>query len=143
MRGRRLPALTWAAAAALVFLGLAAGDLALRSRAALREARRHEFWRDNPAEKLKHLEARFAAKAGAAGPEAERAAALQKAEKDFFIAESSAKMAYVWYKTAAGEFRLPWNPWAAEARKSLPQALARWEAELAAAGIKHEPWMTR
>lgn len=143
--------LVWAAFAAPAFLMLAAGDLALRSRSAVREARRQEAWRDTPAlktryfddscrERLAALEADSAA--GKISKEsAARAAVLLTAERDLRISESSAKMAYVWYKTAAGEFTSPLNPWAAQAREKLPGALAAWRAELDAQGIKAEPWM--
>ncbi len=144
--------LAWAATAALVFLALAAADLALRSRTALRTALRYEAWAADPAAKAAHFDARFAPRfAGvdaeaAAGrlteEEARRARNLLAAEKEFLLAESSYKLAYTWYKTAAYEFKLPFNPWAAEARRRLPGALAAWRAELAAAGLKAEPWMT-
>jgi len=144
--------LTWAALAALVFFLLAAGDLALRSREALAEARRQEAWRDNPALKTAYFEAdlrkkelalaREAEKGGVTTEGAARSAALLAAEKDFHIAESSAKLAYAWYKTAASEFSSPLNPWAARAKAGLPAALAAWRAELAAKNIKAETWMT-
>lgn len=144
--------LAWAATAALVFLALAAADLALRSRSALRTAQRYEAWAADPAAKAAWLDAEFAprfakldAEAAAGklpGPDARRARTLLEAEKEFLLAESSAKLAYTWYKTAAYEFRLPVNPWAAEAGRRLPGALAAWRAELAAAGLKPEPWMT-
>jgi hypothetical protein len=120
----------------LVFLALAAGDLALRSRSALLEARRHELLRDDPAAKAAWAEAEFPGKNSGT-----REAALRETEKNFLLTESSAKLAYLWYKTAAEEFRLPFNPWAAEARRRLPGALEAWKAELKAAGVKAEPWM--
>lgn len=148
-RAVRITAL--AALAAGAFLLLAAGDLALRSRAALNQAEREEYWRDNPAAKAAHFEQEYARRlardkgaAGKSSPEtAARAADLRVSEKEFRISESSAKMAYVWYKTAAEDFAFPGNPWAARARAKLPGALAAWRAELAAKGIKAEPWMTQ
>ena len=144
--------LGWAALAAPAFLLLAAGDLALRSRSALAEAGRQEAWRDAPALKAayfddswrKQLDALTADTAAGriSGESAAREAVLLKAERDFRVCESSAKMAYVWYKTAAYEFPSPLNPWAKQAREKLPGALAAWRAELAAQGIKAEPWMT-
>lgn len=139
-----------AALAAGAFLLLAAGDLALRSRSALLMAEQEEYWRDNPAAKAAHFEAEYAGKtardknAAAAQTSpgtAARAADVRAAEKDFRISESSAKMAYIWYRTAAGDFNFPGNPWAARARTRLPGALAAWQTELAAKGIKAEPWM--
>ena len=138
MTGSSLRALTRAALAALVFFALAAVDLALRSRSALQEARRHELWRDNPAAKAAWAESKFPSQNADT-----RTKALREAEKKFLLTESSAKMAYVWYKTAAEEFRLPFNPWAAEARRRLPAALEAWKTELAAAGVKAEPWMLK
>lgn len=133
-----------AALAAGAFLLLAAGDLALRSRSALLRAEQEEYWRANPAAKAAHFEDEFAKKsAGAAQEAAARAADLRAAEKEFRLSESSAKMAYLWYKTAAEDFNFPGNPWAAKARAALPGALAAWRAELAAKGIKAEDWMTR
>lgn len=144
--------LTWAALAVPAFFLIAAGDLALRSREALLEARRQEAWRDNPALKTEYFEADFRKKTlvlarktekGAITAEsAARSAALLAAEKEFMIAESSAKLAYAWYKTAASEFSSPLNPWAARAKARLPGALAAWRAELAARNIRFEPWMT-
>jgi hypothetical protein len=152
MPGKPPSSLTWAALAALVFLALAAGDLGLRSRSALLEAQKYETWRDNPAQKAAYFEAGLkeelralelkSARTAASPEAAARAAALLTAEKDFRLEESSAKLAYVWYKTAASEFRSPLNPWAARARARLPGALAAWKAELAAKNIKAGDWMT-
>jgi hypothetical protein len=143
--------LAWAAIAAPAFLLLAAGDLALRSRSALREAEQQEAWLMAPDIKRAYFEAEFRrkseelAKDSAEGrltpAAAARAADLLRAEKEFRLAESSAKMAYVWYRTAAEDFDFPLNPWAAEARKRLPAALEAWRAELAAKGVKAGPWM--
>lgn len=142
---------TRAAIAAPVFLLLAAGDLALRSRSALLEAEKQEAWRAAPAVKAAYFEAEYARKTGdldrqaAEGrvtPEAAaRSRSLFKAEEEFLISESSAKMAYLWYRTAAEDFAFPLNPWAARARSRLPAALAAWRAELEAKGVKAEPWM--
>ncbi len=150
----RLPRLsTWAALAAPVFFLLAAGDLALRSREALRLAERQEYWREHPAEKAAYFEADYRAKAAAVekaaaegrldAPEARTSLSALAAERDLQVSESSAKMACVWYRTAAEKFPAPFNPWAARARERLPAALAAWQAELAAAGVKAEPWMLR
>ena len=128
-----------AALAAGAFLLLAAGDLALRSRSALLRAEQEAYWHGNPAAKAAHFEAEFAKKNPATG----RSADLRSAEKDFRVTESSAKMAYLWYRTAAEDFKFPGNPWAAKARRALPGALAAWRAELAAKGVKAEPWMTQ
>lgn len=148
---RRLRPIAWLALAIPAFFLLAAADLGLRSRGALHRAREHAFWRDNPARKEEHYNALFEtglaaikaeAAAGRATPEQSgRAAALAAAERDFLLSESSAKQAYIWYRSAAGDFRSPFNPWAAKARKELPSALAAWRRELAAKGVKTEDWM--
>lgn len=136
--------LTWIALAVPAFFLLAAADLALRARGALLKAEEYSRWRDNPSAKAAYFEASYARKAaaGTASPEAPaRAAVLRAAEKEFQLSESSAKMAYLWYKTAAGDFYFPMNPWAARARSRLPAALAAWRAELAGQGVKVEAWM--
>lgn len=136
----------WIATAVPAFFLLAAGDLALRSRGALLRAEREEAWRDNPSAKAAYYEDLFSGEtaAGTGSPEtAARAANLRKAEKEFRVSESSAKMAYIWYKTAAGDFYFPMNPWAARARAKLPSALAAWRAELAAKGVRAEEWMVK
>ncbi len=150
----KLPRLsTWAAIAAPVFFLLAAGDLALRSREALREAERQEFWSAHPADKAAYFEADYRAKAAGVekaasegaldAPSARTRLSELAAERDLQLSASSAKMAYIWYLTAAEKFPAPFNPWAARARERLPAALAAWQAELAAAGVKAEPWMLR
>jgi hypothetical protein len=141
----------WIALAVPAFFLLAAGDLALRSRGALQRAEEHARWRDDPARKAAHYEELFKQrvsaieKDSAAGKltkeQSGRAAALASAERDFFISESSAKQACIWYRTAAKDFSSPYNPWAKRAEKALPAALAAWRAELAAQGVKVEEWM--
>lgn len=153
MGGKLFKRLAAAAGALLLLFLLIAGDLALRSREAFAEAGRQEAWRDAPGLKAAALDAEFkarfldleaAAAAGELTPEkAARAGALLGAEKDFRLRESSAKLAYIWYKSAAEDFSSPLNPWANKARKKLPGALSAWRAELAAKNIKAEPWMTQ
>jgi len=148
--GRLLRSAALAAVAAGAFLLLAAGDLALRSRSALLEAEKQEQWAGTPALKTAALEAEFGAKlaalergaGGISAEELERSKDLLAAQKHFNLAESPQKLAYLWYKTAAEDFNFPANPWAAAARRKLPGALAAWRAELAARGVKAEPWMT-
>lgn len=140
-----------AACAAILFFAGAAADLGLRSRAALQEARRHELWSATPQLKAEYygglLEKGLARldkelSAGRIGKEkAEQQAALLKAERDFLLAESPAKLAVLWYKTAAEKFASPLNPWAAQARARLPAAREAWRAELAAKNLKAEDWM--
>ncbi|MHB0995468.1 MAG: hypothetical protein ACYC2I_03760 [Elusimicrobiales bacterium] len=136
--GSALRATALAALAAGAFLFLAAADLALRSRSALAEARKYEAM---AAETLPPADEPDDAGAGTA--EAGRGRDLREARASFLRAQSSRKLAYIWYKTAAEDFNFRGNPWAAEARAKLPGALAAWRAELAASGVKAEPWMTR
>lgn len=150
LRTLKRPA-AWIALAVPAFFLLAAGDLALRSRGALERARRQAVWRDNPAAKAGHFAALYSARSAAIRAEAAagklsqeqaaRAESLAAAEKDFSLAESSAKQAVIWYRSAAGDFSAPFNPWAKEAARELPAALAAWRAELAAKGVKAEDWM--
>ena len=140
-----------AAIAAALFFGAAAFDLGLRSRDALGRARRYEAWAADPAQKKKFCaellaEKTAAARAGlAAGElteeEAARRVTLAETEAGFIAEESSAKLAWLWYRTAAEKFPSPLNPWAAEARRRLPAAKAAWLAELAAAGLKPPAWL--
>ena len=148
-KSRNFRVWAWIATAVPAFFLLAAGDLALRSRGALLRAEREEAWRDDPSSKAAYYEEQYSRETArendaAAPPSPEtaaRAAKLREAEKEFRLSESSAKMAYIWYKTAAGDFYFPMNPWAARARAKLPAALAAWRAELAAKGVKAEEWM--
>ena len=150
-RALRLTAL--AAAAAGAFFLLAAGDLALRSRSALAEARRHAAWHADPAAKAAHFKALYAAASGTisrdaaqghlTAEQAARAETLAAAERDMLIAESSAKQAVLWYRSAAEDFSSPLNPWSALAARELPAALEAWRAELEARGLKTEDWMLR
>ncbi|HNW44584.1 MAG TPA: hypothetical protein PKI19_08770 [Elusimicrobiales bacterium] len=141
-----------AACAVILFFTAAAADLGLRSRSALRTAQRCELWVKTPALKAEYYESLYKAKlarldAGLASGRLNKEQAAQQAdllrtERDFQLEESSAKLAWLWYKTAAGKFKSPLNPWAAQARARLPAALAAWRAELAAKKIKTEDWMT-
>ncbi len=145
--------LAWIALAVPAFFLLAASDLCLRSRGALARAEEETFWRDNPVKKAAHYEDIFKERVSVisadraagrlTGEQAGRARTLAAAERDFFISESSAKQACIWYRTAAEDFRAPFNPWAGEAAKKLPGALAAWRAELAAKGVKAEDWMIK
>ncbi|OGS13571.1 MAG: hypothetical protein A2234_01630 [Elusimicrobia bacterium RIFOXYA2_FULL_58_8] len=140
-----------AACAAILFFAAAAVDLGLRSRAALRQAQLHALWSATPGLKTAHYDGllkeqlALLEKETAAGrldrARAERQAAVLKAESDFHLAESSAKLSWIWYRTAAEKFSSPFNPWAAQARARLPAATEAWRAELAAKKIKAGDWM--
>ncbi len=149
--GRIMKSTALAALAAGAFLFLAAADLALRSHSALLEAQKQEKWRETPSLKTGYYDSVLREKLAGLdrtnekiSPESlSRKKDLLEAERDFRISESSAKMAYIWYKTAAEDFSFPLNLWAAKAKARLPAALAAWRAELAAKNIKAEPWMTQ
>jgi hypothetical protein len=128
--GKVLRAAALAALAAGAFLSLAAADLALRARSALKEAERYGSLAAAPAP--------AAPSPSPAGRERD----LLEARRDYLASQSPAKMSYIWYKSAAEDFAFPGNPWAARARARLPGALAAWRADLAARGVKAEPWMT-
>ena len=140
-----------AAIAAALFFGAAALDLGLRSKDALQRARRYEAWAAAPAQKRAFCDALLNGKTAAAradlaagrisAEEAARRVALAETEAEFIAGESSAKLAWIWYRTAAEKFPSPLNPWAAEARARLPAAKAAWLAELAAAGLEPPAWL--
>lgn len=141
----------WTAVAVTAFFLLASADLALRSRSALLRAERQEYWLAHPAGKAAHFKTLYEDLAGrikkeeAAGnltaEQADRKLELAAAERDFRISESSAKQAYLWYRSAALDFSSPLNPWAKRAKKELPAALAAWRKELKTEGLKPEDWM--
>ncbi len=141
----------WTAIAVPAFFLLAAADLALRSRGALLRAERQEYWGTHPADKAAHFRALYEDQAGRIKKEetagaltaeqADRKLELAAAERDFRVSESSAKQAYLWYRSAAQDFPSPLNPWAGKAGEKLPEALAAWRAELKAKGLKPETWM--
>ena len=145
--------LKWTALAAVLFFTAAAADLGLRSRSALTEARRQELWRDNPFLKKEYYDGQLEKKlnllkaetaADKLKPEeAEEKASLLRTERDFYQSESSAKLAFIWYRTAAEEFPSPLNPWAARAAARLPAAREAWRAELAAKGMNADPRLIR
>ena len=54
---------------------------------------------------------------------------------------SSAQMAYVWYETAATLFTPPESKWSRMAREKMPEAKARWKAELQAKGVRFDDAM--
>lgn len=97
-------------------------------------------WTKDPSQKKDFLDAVFAARLKvlehertggriSASDFEDKKNALQ-AEKDFKLAESSAKYAYIWYKTAGADFSPPVTRWTLLARQKMPAALALWKAEL-------------
>ena len=152
-RSRALRYTAWTASAVLAFFLLAAGDLALRARSALKRGDRFYAWVSAPEEKKAYFNGlydrraeglRGEAEAGRLTPaEAARLTDLAAAERDFRLKESSAKQAYFWYRTAAEDFRSPFNLWAAEASLKAAEALSAWKEELRRDGVRTEDWMFR
>ncbi len=117
-------------------------DLMFRAKSAYLEGEKYMAWSKNPVLKKDFLDKIFSAKLQALA--AERAANRITeddfedkkdsllAEKDFKTVESSAKYAYVWYKTAGTYFSPPVTRWTRLARQKAPEALALWKAELKA-----------
>jgi len=102
-------------------------------------------WAGNPALKKDFFDKVFSARLKAleaertggrlSVPDFEDKKNLLLAEKNFKTGESSAKYAYIWYKTAGTDFSPPTTRWTRLARQKAPEALALWKAELKAAKI--------
>lgn len=133
----------------LLLLALAAlvwGDLAWRARRACLEGERFLAWRDHPELQRAAWDAwlsgereRLAAeaRAGRMGEdERRRRAELAQAERDERVAENPLKYAVRWFETAVDLFSTPPSPWSRRAASLLPPARARWERELAQAGLR-------
>jgi len=141
----KLKYLLFALGAAAFFLSAAYLDLAFRARSAYQEGEKHMAWAKNPALKKDHFDEVFSAKLKAleaeraggrlSGPGFEDKKNLLLAEKNFKTGESSAKYAYIWYKTAGTDFSPPVTRWTRLARQKAPEALALWKAELKAGKI--------
>ena len=152
-RSRALRYTAWTALAVLAFFLLAAADLAMRSRSALKRGDLFHSWLAHPGDKRAYFERAYRERAAEIRRDAEagrlseadasRLTALAAADRDLRLGESSAKQAYFWYRTAAEDFRSPLNPWAAEASAKADSALAAWKEELRAAGVRTEDWMFR
>ena len=131
--------------AAAFFISAAYLDLALRARSAYLEGEKFMAWVRDPALKNNFFEKAYSAglkvledeRAGGrlSGPDFEDKKNLLLAEKNFKTGESSAKYAYIWYKTAGTDFSPPVTRWTRLARQKAPEALALWKAELKAAKI--------
>ena len=136
--------------AAAFFLSAAYLDLALRARSSYLAGERYMAWVRNPALKKDFLDGVFSAKLRAleaerdggrlSGPDLEDKKNLLLAEHSFKTGESSAKYAYIWYKTAAADFSPPVTRWARLARQKAPEALALWKAELKAGKIEFKDY---
>ena len=132
--------------AAAFFLSAACLDLAFRARNAYLEGEKFMAWVKTPAMKKDHFDKVFSAKLKAlegrmtgdasSGPDFEDKKNLLLAEKNFKTGESSAKYAYLWYKTAGTDFSPPVTRWTRLARQKAPEALALWKAELKAGKIE-------
>ena len=128
---------------AVIFIISAASlDLMFRAKSAYLEGEKYMAWSKDSALKKDFLDKIFSAKLKAL--EAEKSAnritedAFEDkkdtllAEKTFKTGESSAKYAYIWYKTAGTYFSPPVTRWTRLARQKAPEALALWKAELKA-----------
>ncbi|MDA8131467.1 MAG: hypothetical protein M0011_08200 [Elusimicrobia bacterium] len=152
-RSRALRYTAWTALAVLAFFLLAAADLALRSRSAMKRGDKFYYWLTRPDDKKAYFDGLYKSRAEKITRDAEagrlsaaetaRQTELAAAERDFRLQESSAKQAYIWYRTAAEDFRSPLNPWAAEASAKADSALAAWKEELKRRGVTAEDWMLR
>lgn len=137
MRGLAL-----AAGLAGLVLALACADVVLRARTAFREGERHFLWHRDPAAKKAHFDEELArrvraldaAKASGTMSDLEHAQriSLETVRRDEAVAESSLKLAYRWYETAADLFSTPSNPWARRSRERLIEVGGLWNAERAA-----------
>lgn len=126
-------------------------DLRARARHAYLEGEKYMAWAADPelkknfldkayAEKFKKLE-RALADGGFTKADFEDRKTLLETEKAFKLNESSAKYAYIWYKTAARDFTPPGNRWSRLAEQKSRAALELWKEELKAGKIKFEDYM--
>ncbi|MFA6435248.1 MAG: hypothetical protein WCW52_11190 [Elusimicrobiales bacterium] len=142
--------LIFSVCALLFFLAAAYADLALRARSAGLEGDKYAAWAGEPGLKKEFLENRFSSRLSALEREAAEGLLssadlkdkkeLLLAEKEFMLGESPAKYAYIWYKTAAGDFSPPETRWTRLARKKAPEALELWKAGLRAEKIEFKDY---
>ena len=146
----KLKHLIFSLCAAAFFLSAAYLDLVLRAKSAYLEGEKHMAWVKTPSLKkdffdgvfstrLRALEAERAA-GRLSGPDFEDKKNLLLAEHSFKAGESSAKYAYLWYKTAGTDFSPPVTRWTRLARQKAPEALALWKAELKAGKIEFKDY---
>jgi hypothetical protein len=156
-RGQRLrpaapPPGTWrlscplAAAILAAIYAVSAADLSLRARAACREGEwqlrlsREPALREAEAaarlDERKQRLSRSLAEGLVTPSEFETSLALARMERERFLEESPAKLAFVWFKTAAALFSPPRSPWSLRARAGMAEARALWEKDLKAAGVE-------
>ncbi len=138
-------------AAAFLFCGAAVLDLRARARSAYLEGEKYMAWAAEPAlkktaldkdyaDRFKKLEDGFA-DGSVSRADYEDRKGLLETEKTFKLGESSAKYAYIWYRTAARDFNPPATRWSRLAEEKSRGALALWKKELDAAKIKYEDYM--
>lgn len=138
-------------AAAGLFCCAAVLDLRFRARSAYLEGEKYMAWTADPSLKKDFLDKAYAGRfekleralSGGSLSKAdyEERKSLLEAEKAFKLGESSAKYAYIWYRTAARDFTPPATRWSRLAGEKSGAALALWKKELAAAKIKFEDYM--
>jgi len=136
-----------AAAAVAFFSGTAILDLRARAKSAWLKAERYGQWQNRPELKKNHFDKIYEKKSaalkkpGISAENLEKELAGLETEKNFLVKESSAKYAYLWYKTAATFFCRPQNEWCTRAREKLAPAKERWKADMRSKNIKFEEWM--
>ncbi|MCX5786607.1 MAG: hypothetical protein NTX59_13075 [Elusimicrobia bacterium] len=134
-------------AAAIFFYGAAVLDLRARAKSAWLTAERYGQWQNRPELKKEYFEKIYQKKSialknsGIPPEKLEKELAGLETEKNFIVNESSAKYAYLWYKTAATSFCRPRNKWCERAREKLAPAKESWKAEMRSKKIKFEEWM--
>lgn len=126
-------------------------DLRARTRHAYLEGEKYMSWTEAPGIKTEFFNKLYEGKLkkldgalseGTLTPEGfEKAKSRLEAEKAFRLKESSAKYAYIWYKTAARDFTPPENKWSRLAEAKMPAARRLWKKELTDAKIKFEDYM--
>lgn len=148
-----MPWRRWLAAAlgCLAFIyAVAYADVVLRARRAYLEGEKYMLWTEQPALKQAALDAELVLQEnelrGRAVHEGWSADALQQRlylarfQHDERLKESSAKYAYVWYRTAIRLFSPPESKWVRLCRERAPAAKALWKKDLDAAKIPYEDY---
>ena len=132
-------------AAAAALYGFAALDVTLRARSAYLEGEKYMRWQDHPEEKLAFFESAFQArkkelqaklgKKALSQDEFNERLELAGFERDEAVKDSSAKYAYVWYRTAVELFTPPESRWVGLSRARMEDAKRLWRSELKARGV--------
>jgi len=140
-----------AALLALAVYGLVYADLCLRARTGYLEGEKYMEWHRRPELKKAHFDARFDREkklldeklsAGELSKiEYEQQLELEKFRRNEWVAESSLKYSYHWYKTVVELFSPPESRWVRLSREKMAAAKELWKAELDAKKIPYEEYM--